>query len=399
VYERDTSPEAREEGFRLHLNPAGVRSLRACLPEALWRVFLETAGNPAGGFGFVDRKLSTLTVVDEDVMYPAGDDPAERWYPVDRLGLRRLLLTGLDDTVHFGKSFERYETRPDGRVLAHFADGTSAVGDVLVGADGARSTLRARYLPRLESVDSGAVGCGLKLPLTPENRAWLPPRLASGENIVLSTDPFFLFTSVYEAAGSDGYVLCAFVCRRDAFPGFDDVRGTALRAAVAAKVAHWHPDYARLISACDPGQVLGTSFSVVVPDRPWTPTAVTLLGDAAHVMPPTGGLGANTALRDSRLLARELAGARPGGHVAAVGAYERRMREYGSAAVRSSLANLKQGLGTNPATLAVFRTLLRLCAAAQPVKRLVFAESWAKDSNPLDWEKRAGGANPVGTLG
>jgi hypothetical protein len=44
-----------------------------------------------------------------------------------------LLLAELDD-VHFGKAFARYELR-GGRVIAHFDDGTSAEGDILVAAD------------------------------------------------------------------------------------------------------------------------------------------------------------------------------------------------------------------------------------------------------------------------
>ena len=46
-----------------------------------------------------------------------------------------MLLDGLADVVAFGREFERYETLPDGRVRAHFADGTSAEADLLVGAD------------------------------------------------------------------------------------------------------------------------------------------------------------------------------------------------------------------------------------------------------------------------
>ena len=48
VYERDRDPASRWEGYRIHVNPAGARSLHACLPEHLWRAFLATAA--PGGF-------------------------------------------------------------------------------------------------------------------------------------------------------------------------------------------------------------------------------------------------------------------------------------------------------------------------------------------------------------
>jgi hypothetical protein len=62
-----------------------------------------------------------------------------RAYPdwrVSRAGLRQLLLTGLEDVTQFGKRFERYTFTSEGRVQAQFADGSCAVGDVLVGAMG-----------------------------------------------------------------------------------------------------------------------------------------------------------------------------------------------------------------------------------------------------------------------
>ena len=55
------------------------------------------------------------------------------------------MLTGLD--VRFGKTFTRYSPAPGRRVTAHFADGSSAVGDLLAGADGTWSAVRRQMLP------------------------------------------------------------------------------------------------------------------------------------------------------------------------------------------------------------------------------------------------------------
>ena len=49
--------------------------------------------------------------------------------------------------MRFGKTFTHYSPAQDGRVTAHFADGTSAVGDVLAGADGTASAVRHQLLP------------------------------------------------------------------------------------------------------------------------------------------------------------------------------------------------------------------------------------------------------------
>ena len=67
---------------------------------------------------------------------------------------------------------------------------------------------------------------------------------------------------------------------------------------------------------------------------------VTVIGDAAHSMTPAGGIGANTAVRDSALLGKLLAEA--GGYSEGVtAAYEKEMRVYASEAVQASYGMAK----------------------------------------------------------
>lgn len=80
-----------------------------------------------------------------------------------------------------------------------------------------------------------------------------------------------------------------------------------------------------------------------VPEWPNEPR-VTVIGDAAHSMTPAGGIGANTAVRDSALLGRllrEAGGYRPG----VTAEYEKGMREYASAAVHSSYSSAVNAFG------------------------------------------------------
>jgi 2-polyprenyl-6-methoxyphenol hydroxylase-like FAD-dependent oxidoreductase len=116
-----------------------------------------------------------------------------------------VLLAGLADSVHFGREFARYERTADGKVTAYFADGTSATGDVLVGADGARSRVRRQLLPNTRRIDTPAIGVGGKLPLTGETVAWLPEQLTATKNMVLPPRDF-LFTAVFrqEVGGERG---------------------------------------------------------------------------------------------------------------------------------------------------------------------------------------------------
>src|SRR5262249_60581586 len=62
-----------------------------------------------------------------------------------------------NEHYHRGKELTRIEERGDG-VTAHFADGSRADGDLIVGADGFRSTVRALVLPEIKPAYAGYVG-------------------------------------------------------------------------------------------------------------------------------------------------------------------------------------------------------------------------------------------------
>ncbi len=405
VYERDRSPGARPEGYRIHVNPAGARSLRACLPDDLWQAFLATSG-PGGDFGFLTEGLEELLVVEEAIMYPGGvSDPGENHYAVDRRTLRRLLLTGLDDVVAFDAEFVRYEHSADGRVVAVFADGRTAAGDLLIGADGASSRVCRQYLPHAKPVDVGVGGFGHKLYLTEDTRRWVPERLQLGMNSIMANAPMFLFTSVYDPPahaaaalqavtgdapeGIDApYVLCALVADQSVLPDavatLDD---EGLRHAVDQMVSSWHPTLRRVLAESDPAARGGLEFTASPEIAPWTPTRITVLGDAIHTMPPVGGLGANTALRDARLLCQQLSLVACGdrGLLDAVGTYETEMRDYGYAAVRAALALEDRSLATGALASLLARSWFRLCQALPALRRRTFG-GWDTAAAPRSWE-------------
>ncbi|CAL9630182.1 FAD-dependent oxidoreductase [Streptomyces sp. enrichment culture] len=112
--------------------------------------------------------------------------------------------------------------------------------------------------------------------------------------------------------------------------------------AVLSRMEGWHPELRALIEQADPDNSTLLSIRVVKPGQRWASGPVTLLGDAIHATSPTGGNGANTALRDADLLRRCLIEADEGRQdlLSAVDDYERQMFEYGADAVRSSLEKL-----------------------------------------------------------
>src|SRR5215831_1251863 len=399
VYERTLVRTDWLQGYRIHISPHGSRALHECLPTELWDAFTATAGRPSAGFGFLTEQLKELLFLDRELL--AGDEasPVRSHHSVSRITLRQVLLGGMDDVVHHGKEFTRYEQAPDGRVTAYFSDGTSATGDVLVAADGANSRVRQQYLPGARRVDTGVVAIAGKLPLDDQARAWLPRHLSTSVNNIMPPRDSFMFVAVWEGdrrraalpvgvGGSDGaarlrpgllfdntqdYLFWAYAAKRDAYPagGLDSSDGGALQGLTQSMIRGWHPALLRIVAESDPATVAPVRIRSMAPVGPWPATSVTLLGDAIHNMTPMAGIGANTALRDASLLCRKLTAADRGQAplLSAIHEYEAEMLDYGFAAVKLSLRNARQATSGGRATRGAVRTALRMANAIPPVKR------------------------------
>src|SRR5215469_14103087 len=140
VYERDESAGSRHQGYRISLKATGAGALRECLPANLFDLAVATSIRAASRMVFLDERLRPKF---ERPLH--HEPPGPGGFGVNRLTLREILLAGLD--VRFGKTFTQYSHAPDGHVAAHFADGSSAAGDLLVGADGTGSAVRQQLIP------------------------------------------------------------------------------------------------------------------------------------------------------------------------------------------------------------------------------------------------------------
>jgi 2-polyprenyl-6-methoxyphenol hydroxylase-like FAD-dependent oxidoreductase len=114
-------------------------------------------------------------------------------------------------------------------------------------------------------------------------------------------------------------------------------------------------------------------------------------------MPPAGGNGANTALRDAALLTRQLSQAARGELplLDAIGEYEVEMREYGFQAVDLAMKTLRQGMMSQPIEVFLSHRWFRLCSRAAALRRTTFGNSWAEISAPRGWEHAVTGPPPA----
>jgi 2-polyprenyl-6-methoxyphenol hydroxylase-like FAD-dependent oxidoreductase len=169
VYERDPSVQFRHQGYRIHINSDGSHALHSCLPEHLFNLYLATScRDRVGKLMSFDQQLNEI----HSMPLPIRDDGdvSRTGTAVNRLTLREIMLAGIEHDVQFGKAFERFEQLEDGRIRAHFVDGTPASGDILVGADGTNSAVRKLVAPDAKITAVGRRTYG-KTPLTAETRS------------------------------------------------------------------------------------------------------------------------------------------------------------------------------------------------------------------------------------
>ncbi|MFI5610499.1 FAD-dependent oxidoreductase [Amycolatopsis sp. NPDC051903] len=373
VYERSRTRTERLQGYRVHIDPRGAAALHECLPASSWDRFLATTGSAAHEFAFVTEQLRALAVLRE----PPAADPAAAHHSVSRISLHQVLSAGLEGILWYDKEFVRYETGPKD-VTLHFADGTTASADLVIGADGANSRVRGQLLPHAHRVDTGIVMIAGKAPV--EAAAG---RFTAGPVYVVAPPGCGLFTAPHlfpESAVNDetaavdpvlfdntgSYVMWGYGARN--LPAaVSELDGAGLRARVLDLIRDWHPEVRALVSASPDASVSRLPILTSVPVRAWSSGPVTLLGDAAHSMTPFRGIGANTALRDAQVLCRKLtSGTEPS---VAVAEYEREMRKYADKAVRASARSAEQFVSESRLRRALMRTMFRMMGAVQKLRR------------------------------
>jgi salicylate hydroxylase len=402
VYERDRTRTDRVQGYRVHINPTGSLALHECLPAPLFDAFARTCGKPTQGIRFVTERMKVLLSLDElDTPKRFGGDGVAQHRSVSRITLRQVLLSGLDDVVHFGKTFVRYEELPAGRIRAHFEDGTTAEGDVLVAADGGGSRVRRQYLPHAERIDTGIVGIAGKVFLDDDNRQRLAPQLRSGLTLASGRGGYCMFVALQDVDGvavngfggndesaragahfdnSRTYLMWAFGARREKFGldgrDIDGMAGEELRNTVLNAMAprSWDERFRTLVRLADAATINAIAIRTSVPVAPWPTERITLLGDAIHSMTPYRGIGANVALKDAVRLCRALTAADRGERavIDAIHAYEADMMDYGFRAVRTSLHAMNQAIVENSVQSMLSRVALRVINRVPALKRAMF---------------------------
>jgi 2-polyprenyl-6-methoxyphenol hydroxylase-like FAD-dependent oxidoreductase len=346
VYEQDPSPQIRNQGYRIHIDPNGNAALRACLPADVLDLVRRTSGvngDLVAGYTHQLQQVMAQT-------FPGITE--DEITNVDRYTFRQGLLAGLADVVHFGRTLAGYRITGSGRVRVEFAEGGSDEGDLLVGADGVGSAVRRQLLPHATVKDLGVRCIYGRMTLTETTDALVPEDFNRGFSWVADQIGYGAgFAPVRFRERPDGapdYLMTVLTATPQRLGIPDDELFTLppeqLWKLTLEATVDWHPAVRELFAHADAPTFFPITIRAGQRIDAWASRPVTLLGDAIHTMPPTGGVGANTALRDSATLATELISASQGKKslIDAVAAYENTMLPRGFATIEDSLKMASQ---------------------------------------------------------
>ncbi len=321
VFEAETSPKARAQGglLDIHVGTGQYALARAGLLQDFRRLI-----QPGG-------QASRVLDAQGHCLHETIDDGTGGRPEIARGDLRQLLLNALEpDTVRWGCQLVEVSDQIDGGYRLHFAQGPSARCDLLIGADGAWSRVR----PRLSAASPVYTGLSLletwlsnadtrhpvTAALTGQGSTFA---LSPGQGIIIHREP--------------SNRLHAYIALQRPLTWFQTLFATPLtdmQGQLMQAFREWSPALTCLIDQADATPVWRPVYSLPL-DHAWPARPdLTLLGDAAHLMPPAGE-GANLAMYDAAMLAAAMQD-HPDSIATALASYEAGLFPRSAAAAREA---------------------------------------------------------------
>ncbi len=331
VYERDFDKNARVQGTTLDLHKES--GLKALSQAQLLDAFKQNFRPGADKMIIVNENAETFFSDHEGK--PEEDFDSEHFRPeIDRGPLRNMLLASLQpDTVVWNSQFVSMEKQGDGWQL-QFKNETSAYADIVIGADGANSKVRP-YITDIKPFYSGISGL-LGSVYNPETVPNINKLLNGGKIMAFGGGKCFTI-----ASKGDGSLAFYLSCK------IDEGRMKQIDFADKAQVLSWFKnDFAEWGNLWHELLVNAETPFVPIPiycmplNQTWEALPnLTMLGDAAHLMPPFAGEGVNMAMLDALELSECLYSENFSVVQTAIASYETQMRIRASAAAQESLEN------------------------------------------------------------
>ncbi len=325
VYERDESEHVRVQGATLDLHEES--GLKALAKAGLMEAFKLHYRPGADKIRILDKHATIILDEHSHETSRTFDDAAYR-PEIDRGPLRKLLLDSLrSHTVVWDSHVISINTEEDGWRIG-FKNGTSVTADLVIAADGANSKIR----PLITSVKPFYSGITIVEGAVYNSEAATPRMhalLNNGKIFALGDSKSLIVSSK-----GDGSLVFYTGCKTDERWWYDSRIDFADKTQVTAwfekEFAGWDATWLELFTNASANFIPRPQYCMPL-DQTWEALPnLTMLGDAAHVMPPYAGEGVNMAMLDALELSECLLNTNYTSIHAAIGAYEKQMRARAS---------------------------------------------------------------------
>ena len=337
VYERDLNKDARVQGSPLDMHEgSGMAALqKAGLSSEFKKNILAGADKK-----IIVNERAEILFSDHETK-PGNHPDNEHSRPeIERGALRKILLGSLQPaTVVWDSHFISMEKQNEGWLL-HFKNGSSDYADVVIAADGANSRIRP-YITNIKASYSGVT----MLEITIYDAAKATPHihaLLNGGKIMAFGNAKCLLGGQKGNGDLGFYASFKTDASWAADNGVDYSDKTQMLAWFKKEYSEWSSVWYELFENAATPFIPRPIYCAPL-DQTWEALPnLTMLGDAAHVMPPFAGEGANMAMLDALELSDYLTSDKYNNLREAISFYEINMRKRAAMAAQESLANGEQ---------------------------------------------------------
>lgn len=332
VYERDVNREVRVQGATLDLHDdSGLQAIREA---GLMDAFRANFRPGADKLRIMDQYATIL--VDQHAEADELTFGHEGFRPeIDRGPLRNILLDSLQPDTVVWNSYLTSLTPAGEAWTLQFQNGISAQADIVIAADGANSKIRPLITP-IRPFYSGITSVEGAI-YDAETAAPNLHKLVDGSKIFAFGDDKTLIIS----AKGDGSLVFYTGCKTDESwyrtSGIDFSDKAQVLAWFNDEYAGWDSSWQELFRSAEPHFIPRPLYCMPV-DQTWEALSnLTMLGDAAHLMPPYAGEGVNMAMLDALELSQCLTSEAFPDVQSAIAAYETQMRTRAAEAASMTL--------------------------------------------------------------
>jgi 2-polyprenyl-6-methoxyphenol hydroxylase-like FAD-dependent oxidoreductase len=338
VFEKDTSADNRSQGGCLDMHPeSGQRAIEIAGVIEQFRAIMRIEGQD---YKMIDKDGKVLM----DIVSSADNESRPE---ADRGPLRMIFINKLKESIRWGSHVENVVPIKDrDGYKINFTDKTSEEFDIVIGADGSFSRVRP-FLSSAQATHSGVVFVEMYLSDADRKHPALARTVGNGVYGCFAESK-----GILAQRNGDGRIRVYAALKVDE----NWAHQNGVEAYRSAKVARerllvyfigWHQSLLDLILQSDDDFFWPRNLYALPVGHDWEhKRGITLIGDAAHVMVPFSGKGANMAMLDGAELGLALvAGLRAGDVYKAIEDFERKMIARATECTRESADQMDKCMG------------------------------------------------------